>query len=261
VWLKNFDSSRKRRTTSDDRVRMRKKSTIVIIIIISLALGLLVPLAAAATATSNTTSASEIELSAEPIYQEEQITISETPINETHIQADVSGNGTINLPNSTETINNINNGSYIISTKDGSIFGKEVWSTEDETENVTTTFYAITRFGMEEGTNKAIVIAATHTNSTGKLAPLNGMILAGQVDFRPDGSRLVTLWEWENGIPLSTGNTTATEEPALTNTTTTTTAEEEGEEELHVAETEDEAFIALRNAVERLHDAATEKLT
>jgi guanyl-specific ribonuclease Sa len=228
VWLKNFDSSRKRRTTSDDRVRMRKKSTIVIIIPLALGLLILLPAAATATttATSNTTSASEIELSAEPIYQEEQITISETPINETHIQADVSGNGTINLPNSTETINNINNGSYIISTKDGSIFGKEVWSTEDETENVTTTFYAITRFGMEEGTNKAIVIAATHTNSTGKLAPLNGMILAGQVDFRPDGSRLVTLWEWENGIPLSTGNTTATEEPALTNTTSTTAEEE-----------------------------------
>lgn len=238
VWLKNFDGSRKRRTTSDDRVRMRKKSTIVIIII-SLALGLLVllPLAAATattTATSNTTSASGIELSAEPIYQEEQITISETPINETHIQADVYGNGTINLPNSTETINNINNGSYIISTKDGSIFGKEVWSTEDETENVTTTFYAITHFGMEEGTNKAIVIAVTHTNSTGKLAPLNGMILAGQVDFHPDRSRLVTLWEWENGIPLSTGNTTATEEPALI--TTTTTAEEEAVGGAEVAE-------------------------
>jgi hypothetical protein len=92
---------------------------------------------------------------------------------------------------------------------------------KDQRENVTTTFYAITRFGMEEGTNKAIVIAVTHTNSTGKLAPLNGMILAGQVDFRPDGSRLVTLWEWENGIPLSTGNTTATEEPALINTPTT----------------------------------------
>ena len=74
------------------------------------------------TITSNTTtSASQIELSAEPVYLEEQITVSDTPINETHIQSDVSGNGTINLPNSTETINNINNGSYLISTKDGSV--------------------------------------------------------------------------------------------------------------------------------------------
>jgi hypothetical protein len=145
-----------------------------------------------------TTSTSGIELSAEPVYQEEQITISETPINETHIQSNVSGNGTINLPNSTETINNINNGTYIISTKDGIIFGEEVWSTEDETENVTTTFYAITRSDMQQQeTNPvAIVIAVVHTNSTGKLAPLDGMILAGHVEVRLDESRLITLWEW-----------------------------------------------------------------
>jgi hypothetical protein len=55
VWLKNFDSGRKRRTTSDDRVRMRKKSTIVIII--SLALGLLVLLLLPAAATTTTTTA------------------------------------------------------------------------------------------------------------------------------------------------------------------------------------------------------------
>lgn len=180
------------------------------------------------TTTSNTTtSASGLELSAEPVYQEEQITVSETPINETHIQSNVSGNGTINLPNSTETINNINNGSYIISLKDGSVFGKEVWSTEDETENVTTTFYSIIRFGMEEEqqTGEGIIIATVDTNSTGKLAPLDGMILAGKVEFRPDESRLITLWEWESGIPLPTGSTAITNEPHQMNTTTNTTAE------------------------------------
>ena len=169
------------------------------------------------TTTSNTTaSTSGIELSAEPIYQEEQISISDTPINDTHIQSIVTGNGTITLPNSTETINNINNGSYIISTKDGSVIGKEVWSTEDKTENVTTTFYGMIRFGMEEGTSEAIVIAVVDTNSTGMLAPLDEMILAGQVEFRPDETRLVTLWEWQGGIPLPTSNdTTATSSSGL----------------------------------------------
>jgi hypothetical protein len=179
---------------------------------------------------SGTTSASGIELSAEPVYLEEQISLSETPINETHIQAIVTGNGTINLPNSTETINNINNGSYIISTKDGIIFGKEVWSTEDETENVTTTFYAITRSGMQQQPETAnpvgIIIAVVQTNSTGKLAPLDDMILAGQVEVRPDESRLVTLWEWESGTPLPTGSITITEESPQMKTTNTTTGEE-----------------------------------
>jgi hypothetical protein len=192
------------------------------------------PAAATTTVTNNTTtkSASEIELSAEPVYQEEQITVSETPINETHIQSIVTGNGTINLPNSTETINNINNGSYIVSTKDGIIFGQEVWSTEDETENVTTTFYAITQSGMQQEQQETvhpvgIIIAVVQTNSTGKLAPLDGMILAGQVDVRPDDSRLVTLWEWASGKPLPTGSSTITEEPPQMNTkiNTTTAAE------------------------------------
>ena len=190
------------------------------------------PAAGTTTVTSNTTtSASGIELSAEPVYLEEQISLSETPINETHIQAIVTGNGTINLPNSTETINNINNGSYIVSTKDGIIFGEEVWSTEDETENVTTTFYAITRSNAQQQPETVnpvgIIIAVVQTNSTGKLAPLDDMILAGQVEVRADESRLITLWEWESGMPLPTGSITNTEELPQMNTTTNTTTGEE----------------------------------
>ncbi|MDQ3836347.1 MAG: hypothetical protein M3270_05360 [Thermoproteota archaeon] len=177
-------------------------------------------------ASNTTTSASGIELSAEPVYLEEQITVSHTPINETHIQSNVSGNGTINLPSCIETINNINNGSYIVSTKDGSVFGKEVWSTEDGTENVTTTFYAIVRSDMQQPeTNKGIIIALVHTNSTGKLAPLDGMILAGQVKSSPDESRLVTLWEWETGIGNNVGASAPPvmqDEPPTTGGDTTT---------------------------------------
>ncbi|MDP8887962.1 MAG: hypothetical protein M3M91_09220, partial [Thermoproteota archaeon] len=148
-------------------------------------------------------------------------------------------------PNSTETINNINNGSYIISLKDGSVFGKEVWSTEDETENVTTTFYSIIRFGMEEEqqTGEGIIIATIDTNSTGKLAPLDGMILAGKVEFRPDESRLITLWEWESGIPLPTGNTTATEEPPQLQITNATTAADTNATATTAAPPEEEVIV------------------
>ena len=51
------------------------------------------------------------------------------------------------------------------------------------------------------------------------------MILAGIDDFTSDGNSRVTLWRWESGIPLPTGNnTTATEQSSsssLMNTTTT----------------------------------------
>jgi hypothetical protein len=88
---------------------------------------------------------------------------------------------------------------------------------------------------MQDGTGKGIAIAVVHTNSTGMLAPLNGMILAGQEEFRADGSRLVTMWEWESRIPLRTVNTATTtmEEslPSLMNTTTATEVEQQQEQQ------------------------------
>jgi hypothetical protein len=75
-----------------------------------------------------------------------------------------------------------------------------------------------------QGRGKGIVTAILQTNSTGILAPLNGMILAGIDDFASDGDSRVTLWRWESGIPLPTGNATATEQSpssSLMNTTTT----------------------------------------
>jgi hypothetical protein len=100
-----------------------------------------------------------------------------------------------------------------------------VLTTEDGTESAIAKFYSIGRFNMEDGSGKSILIALVHTNSTGQLAPLNGAIVAGEVEFLPVGTSLITLWEWQSGIPLptSTGTTTAMEAPPQTNTTTMTT--------------------------------------
>ncbi len=181
---------------------------------------------AAATTTTTTTTSPEagMELSPEPVYRERLITISETPINQTHIQLTLSGNGMLTLPNTTETISTTSTGS-VLTSLDGTAVGKEVITTEDGSESATATFYGIARFGMEGG--RGIIIALLDTDSTGRLASLDGMILAGHVEFppSPEEAALLTLWEWQSGIPLpTTTTTTPTEEPApLTDTTTTTT--------------------------------------
>jgi hypothetical protein len=171
-----------------------------------------------------------IELSPQPVYQERQITVGETAVNQTHVQLAISGNGTLTLPNITETISTTSTGSIIVSL-DGTGAGKEVITTEDGTESATATIYAIARFGMEGG--RGIVIALLDTDSTGRLAPLDGMILAGQIEFPPppEQATLITLWEWQSGIPLPPSPTTPpTEEPSpltettTANATTTTTA-------------------------------------
>ncbi|MGH9927363.1 MAG: hypothetical protein ACRD5B_18505, partial [Nitrososphaeraceae archaeon] len=131
------------------------------------------------------------------------------------------GNGTLSLPNGTEPIRITSTGSGIASMI-GTFAGKEILTTEDGSENATATSYEIARSNKEEGIGKGIAIAIIHTNSTGRLAPLDGMILAGQEEFQPDGRALITFWEWQSGIPLPPTTTTVVEEPSMKNTTTTT---------------------------------------
>jgi hypothetical protein len=179
------------------------------------------PAAATTTAATpnntTTTTPSGIELSPEPVHQEQQTLVSENPINQTHTQFTFSGNGTLNLPNG--TINITSTGS-VIASMDGTAVGEEVLTTEDGTESATATFYAIGRFNMEDGSGKSIIIALIHTNSTGQLAPINGAIVAGEIEFLPDQTSLVTLWGWQSGIPLPTSTTESMEEPPIMNTTT-----------------------------------------
>ena len=153
------------------------------------------------TTSTTTLSSPVIELSSQPVYQEHVRDVSETLINQTHAQLVVEGNGTLTLPNSTETIRTTSTGSGIVSTL--STFAGQVFlTTEDGSENATATSYEIARSNKEQGIGKGIAIAIIHTNSTGRLAPLDGMILVGQEEFQPDGRALLTYWEWQSGIPF-----------------------------------------------------------
>ena len=167
---------------------------------------------------TTTTSPSGIELSPQPVYQEQVRDEGEILINQTHIQLSFSGNGTLNLPNGTEPIKTTSTGSGIASMI-GTFAGKEILTTEDGSENATATFYEIVRFGEQEG--RGIAIAVFHTNSTDMLAPLDGMIMIGVDELPQEGNSTVTLWEWQSGIPLPTSTTESMEEePPIINTTT-----------------------------------------
>jgi hypothetical protein len=173
------------------------------------------------TTTTTTTSSPEIELSPEIVYQERQINTNETPINQTHVQLTTSGNGTLTLPNTTETINTTSTGN-ILASFDGTAAGKVVITTENGSESATATIYGLIRYGMEE--ERGILMALVDTDPTAvKLAPLDGMILAGLIEFPREetSAALITLSEWQSGIPTSATNNM--EEPPIMNTTTTTT--------------------------------------
>lgn len=210
----------------------KKNSTYVITAatIFTLAIMTVAPIMATPVAATATTVPPEgIELSAQPVYQEQSRVVSENLINETHVETTLTANGRLTLPNTTETIDTTATGSVLSSLADGTAIGQEVITTEDGSESATAKFFGIARFNMEEGTGRAIVISLVDTNSTGRLAVLDGMILTGQIEFQPDQTGLLTLWEWQSGVPLPAATTptatTPTEEPSpLTDTITTTNA-------------------------------------
>src|ERR671918_116594 len=90
------------------------------------------------------------------------------------------------------------------------------------------TYLATATAAAPLGGGKGIVTVIFHTNSTGMLAPLNGVIAAGIDNISPNGESDTTLWRWESGIPLSTNTTTTT--TSETNVTTTTAGATAGEE-------------------------------
>ena len=180
------------------------------------------------TTTSSAAPSSGIQLSPQPIYQERVPPGSVTPINQTHIAVTHTGNGTLTLPNSNQTINVISNGSAIASLATPSAIAKETIRAPNG-ETVTITFYEIIQFSNPAeaplGGGKGFKIIKFHTNSTGILAPLDGVIAAGINDIQPNGVSELTAWRWESGIPLSTNMiTTSTGTAATSQTNVTTTA-------------------------------------
>jgi hypothetical protein len=179
-----------------------------------------------APASATPVSPSGIKLSPQPIYQERVPPGSVTPINQTHIAVTHTGNGTLTLPNSNQTIDVISNGSAIASLATPSAIAKETIRAPNG-ETVTITFYEIIQFSNPTeaplGGGKGIKIIKFHTNSTGMLAPLNGAIAAGINDIQPNGVSELTAWRWESGLPLSTNMTTTSTGTAATSQTNVTT--------------------------------------
>jgi hypothetical protein len=163
----------------------------------------------ATTRTNTTDTSSGIQLSPQPVMQEQTTTTSTVPINQTHMSATFSGNGTLTIPDTTETINVTTNGTAVIALETHSVQAEETLMTE-QGETATATFYEIAKFDpATAGEGKGLTMALIETDSTGTLAPLNGTIVAGISDMQPNGETSVTLWEWESGIGNNADTTAA----------------------------------------------------
>jgi len=153
------------------------------------------------TTTTTTNTLSGIKLSAQPVLQERTTTVSQTPINQTHVSATFTGNGTLTLPNTIDAINFTTSGIALISLMTHSTQARATLMTE-QGETATAAFYeeVLKIDPATAGDGKGLTMAVIHTDSTGTLAPLNGTIVAGISDLQSNEENTVTLWEWESGI-------------------------------------------------------------
>jgi hypothetical protein len=206
---------------NNNRVIASATATICILAIIFVSIMTTTQLAASTTTTTSSSPSSGIELSPQPVYQRQPSTSGVTPINQTHIGSTFSANGTLTLPNTTETINVTSKGSSLTSLRTQSAIGTEIIMTEDG-ETVTATFYEILEFPPGTGGANGIAIAVLHTNSTGILAPLNGTIVVGTDYLYPISEGFTTYWEWVPLPPPLTPITTMEENPPPSPTNTTT---------------------------------------
>ena len=144
------------------------------------------------TATRNNNNNNTINLAEKPFLVEHGRTVGAIPINQTHMQILLAGNGTITLPNSTETVMTKDTGNAIARLMPtGNIaHGQINIGTEDGSENAIVFF---TEIGQNE---KGVGVAYFTTNSTGKLAFLNNMVAVIQDEIQPNGDTLITAWEW-----------------------------------------------------------------
>lgn len=150
----------------------------------------------------NPTSSMNLPIAYKPFYRENITVTGQTPINATHVEVSLSGNGTLTLPNSTETIVVNSTGTALVNFDTTSVIAQEFLTAGDDGENASATIYEITRHDVNARTEKGAVIAIFETNSTtGQLAFLDGMIAVGQADVDEAGNTDITLWEFETGIP------------------------------------------------------------
>jgi hypothetical protein len=142
-------------------------------------------------ATSNNNN-NTINLAEKPFLVEQGKTVAATPINQTHIRISLAGNGTIMLPNSTETVKTKDTGDAIARlTPTGNIVQGQIhMSTEDGSEKGTVFFTEIGQNG------KGIGVAYFSTNSTGKLAFLDNMVAVLQDELEPNGNTVISVFEW-----------------------------------------------------------------
>ncbi len=138
-----------------------------------------------------------LQISDQPLAVGHYTSISED-VENNMTQLSIAGNTTITLPNSTETITTNDTGNITITfTESGmGILEAQIYmTTGDGLENATIT--VVEFISGENAPGRGV--ASFSTASTGRLAPLDGIVAIVLDEDQPDGSGRVSFFEWNVG--------------------------------------------------------------
>jgi hypothetical protein len=106
----------------------------------------------------------------------------------------LSGEGVLRLPNSTGLLNFTSTGNEVTDAATSAVVSNETLTAESGTESAKVSMFQIAHYRSDDGIQRNAVIAIFATNSTGALAPLDGMIGIGESELAEGGDVQISLY-------------------------------------------------------------------
>jgi hypothetical protein len=106
----------------------------------------------------------------------------------------LSGNGVLNLPNSTSLLNFTSAGNEVTDAATSAVVSNETLTLGTGAESAKVTMFQIAHYRSDDGVQRKAVIAVFATNSTGELAGLDGMVGMGESELTEGGDVQINLF-------------------------------------------------------------------
>ena len=106
----------------------------------------------------------------------------------------LSGGGVLNLPNATNLLNFTSEGNEITDAATSAVVSNETLTLVSGGESAKVSMFQIAHYRSDDGVQRNAVIGIFATNSTGALAPLDGMIGMGESELAEGGDVQIKLY-------------------------------------------------------------------
>jgi hypothetical protein len=106
----------------------------------------------------------------------------------------LTGNGVLDLSNATNLLNFTSEGNEITDAATSAVVSNETLTLDSGSESAKVSMFQIAHYRSDDGVQRNAVIGIFATNSTGELAPLDGMIGMGESELAGGGDVQVKLY-------------------------------------------------------------------